>query len=72
MIAGRVNSQSASTTFSDTTRIAVTLPLRSVIHLKKAIPSPVPNSTAALVMWIGTTFRKASKEVLPMHSSISP
>lgn len=52
MIAGSVKSQSARTTFSDTTRMADTLCLRSVIHLKKAIPSPVPNSTVALVMWM--------------------
>jgi len=52
MIAGRVNNQSARTTFSETTRIAATFSVRSVIYLKKAIPSPVPSSSAALTTWI--------------------
>ena len=47
-IAGVVNSQSAHTTRSPTTRIALTLPLPSAVNLKNAVPSPVPNRTVAL------------------------
>jgi len=41
--AGAVKIQSARTVRSAATRIARTSPLRSVIHLKYAMPIPVPN-----------------------------
>ena len=37
--------------------MAAAFSVRSVIHLKNAIPRPVPNNTAALVTWIALSKR---------------
>ena len=52
-----VNSVSAITTVRAVCAIAAGLPLRCAISMKKAMPSPVPNSTVAPRMWASLSAR---------------
>src|SRR5437879_4092846 len=67
MTAPAVKSASAITTMRAVAVMAAASRVRCAIHIKKAMPRPVPNSTAAPSTW--TSLSVKTRSITALHSS---